>query len=511
MHCLHGLLFLSLFHPAAVTADEPKPRDVLEAFQKQLVTAAATAGPSIACIVVSRSEHYPKAAGQAESPGKLGAFDPKAFLKADPTPERVQLAKTLDLSDPKTIPDHGYAGGVVIDSAGLILTPYHAIDGATKIYVYLPGGAGSYADIHAADARCDLAVLKLTNPPEKLTPIKFAEVRTRDVGLDRATVFTGKLVILMANPYSSTFRLDQPSAAFGSITNVRYRLRNPDGQADTPAEKLASHYKCGTLLEHDVRVNGGVTGGALLNLDGELLGLTTAAAVVYNRAIGPGYAIPADENFRRLVEVLRRGEEIDYGFLGVPLPRDTSTPIILLGVTLNSPAHIAGLRERDVITRINGHPAASYDDLLLHIGSALAGSKIKLRVSRAGQERDVEVTLAKFPNDRPHIASVRPEPVFGLRVDYGSIHPVDPPNPRFDSSRIASGVCVREIIPDSPADKRFKALGDDPKRWFIIQMNGATVSTPAEFYKAAKAQKKIDLTLVDPRDPAGRERELTLP
>jgi serine protease Do len=504
MRCLRGLLFVSFFLPASVKADEPKARDVLEAFQKQLATAAATAGPSIACIVVSRSEHYPKIPGQADTPGKLGTFDPKAFLKSEPTPERVQLAKALDLSDPKSIPDHGYAGGMVIDAAGLILTPCHAIDGATRIYVFLPGGVGSYADIHAADARCDLAVLKLINPPEKVTPIKFAEVRTRDEGLNRATVFTGKLVILMANPYSSTFRLDAPSAAFGSITNIHHRLTSPEGKS-SPAEKLASHYKCGTLFEHDVKVNGGVTGGALLNLDGELLGLTTVAAVVYNREIGPGYAIPADENFRRLVDVLRRGEEIEYGFLGVILPRDdTSLPIILLGVTQNSPAHSAGLRERDRITRINGHPAATFDDLLLHIGSALAGSTVKLRVSRGGQERDVDVTLAKFPNDRPYIASVRPEPVFGLRVDYGSIHSVD-------SLRIAPGICVREIVPDSPAEKRFKALGDDPKRWSIIQVNGAGVATPAEFYKAAKGQKKIDLTLLDPRDPSGRERELTLP
>lgn len=503
MRCLGGLLFVSFVLPATVKADEPKPRDVLEAFQKQLVTAASTAGPSIACIVVSRSEHYPKTPGHADNPGKLGTFDPKAFLKSDPTPERAQLAKALDLSDPKSIPDHGYAGGVVIDSAGLILTPYHAIDGATRIYVFLPGGVGSYADIHAADARCDLAVVKLINPPEKITPIKFAEVRTRSLGQERATVFTGKLVILMANPYSSTFRLDAPSAAFGSITNIHHRLTSPGGKSDT-AEKLASHYKCGTLFEHDVKVNGGVTGGALLNLDGELLGLTTVAAVVYNREIGPGYAIPADENFRRLVEVLRRGEEIEYGFLGVPLPRDTSLPIILLGVTQNSPAHSAGLRERDRITRINGHPAATFDDLLLHIGSALAGSTIKLRVARGGQERDIDVTLAKFPNDQPYIASVRPEPVFGLRVDYGSIHSVD-------SLRITPGVCVREIVPDSPAEKRFKMLGDDPKRWSIIQVNGVRVLTPSQFYKAAKGQKKIDLTLIDPRDPSGRERELTLP
>ena len=509
MRWLSGFLIAVAFLPAA-RAEDPKPRELLEAFQKQLTTAVGKAGPSIACIVVSRSELYPKTAGQ-NGPGKLGTFDSSEFLKTSASPERIRLAQTLNLSDPKAIPDHGYAGGVVIDSSGLVLTPYHAISGATKVYVFLPGGVGSYADIHAADARCDLAVLKLIKPPEKLTPIKFGQVRTRDEGLNRATVYTGKLVILMANPYTSTFRLDQPSAAFGSITNVRARLRNPEGKADTTAEKLANYYKCSTLLEHDVKVNGAVTGGALLNLDGELIGLTTTAAVVYNREIGPGYAFPADDNFHRLVEVLRRGEEIEYGFLGVPLPRETAQPIRLIGLTMNGPAQAAGLRDGDVITRINGQPARTFDDLMVQVGSALAGSKVKLHLTRFGQEQDVVVTLGKYPNDQPFVASTRPEPVFGLRVEYASVRPISPRTLQFDRVRIAPGVCIREVIAGSPAEKRFKTLGDDPKRWFITQVNGATVSTPAEFYKAARGQKRIELTVTDPTDPSSREHELTLP
>jgi serine protease Do len=268
MRYMRGFLLLWLLLPSTARADDPKPRELLEAFQKQLATASAAAGPSIACIVVSRSEHYPKDPKAAKTPGKLGAFDVAEFVKTNPTPERLLLAKSLDLSDSRTIPDHGFSGGAIVDSAGLILTPYHAISGATRIYVFLPGGVGSYADIHAADARCDLAVLKLINPPAKLVPIQFADVRLRDVDGKKATVYRGKLAILLANPYSPNFRLDSPSAAFGSITNVRYRLVNNTGKAATIAEKLASDYKCGTLLEHDVKMNADVTGGVLVDLDG---------------------------------------------------------------------------------------------------------------------------------------------------------------------------------------------------------------------------------------------------
>ena len=109
-------------------------------------------GPSIACVVVSRSEHYPKPSSSGDTPGKLGGFDRKEFLKNNASADRLALANSLDLSDSRLIPDHGYGGGVVIDTSGLVLTPYHLIDGATKVYVFLPGGVGSYADIHAADS-----------------------------------------------------------------------------------------------------------------------------------------------------------------------------------------------------------------------------------------------------------------------------------------------------------------------------------------------------------------------
>jgi serine protease Do len=507
-----GLIALLL--PAAAHADEPKHRELLEAFQKQLAAVAFEAGPSIACVVVSRSELYP--AVKNDAPGRLGAFDPKEFLKANETPERVRLARSLDLSNPTAIPDHGYAGGVVIDSAGLILTPYHVVAGATKVYVFLSGGAGSYADIHAADARCDLAVLKLITPPppEKLKPIRFGDVRTPQQNPTSATVTAGKLVVLVANPYSSSFRFEKPSAAFGAITNVRRKLVPLDPKKSaTTSEKLASHYLCGTLLEHDVKVNGPVSGGALLDLDGKLVGLATAAAVVFDRELGPGYAIPADDNFRRLVGVLRRGEEIEYGFLGVQLPSDTATPPRLQEVTDNGPAEAAGLRPNDLVIEINGNTIASFDDLMLHIGSALAGSTVKLKIVRFGEKRDIDVTLGKFRNDQPFIASFKPEPVFGIRVDYSTTRTVPIGNPRMfrpGPQGIPTGVWIREVVPDSPAAAKFKALGDRPDQWLVVKVNGTSVSTPGEFYRAAKGQEKATLMLRDPNDP-GRERELILP
>ena len=284
-------------------------------------------------MVVSRSDRYPKAAGDPAAPGRLGGFDSKAFIKADPTPATARLAEALDLSDPTRVADHGSACGVVIDPAGLVLTPYHVVEGATKVFVHLPGRVGSYADVHAADARHDLAVLKLIAPPPGLAAIKFADVRLADPRADGrdpqpGTLSPGKLVILMASAGATP---DKPRAALGSVTG----LRVPDSEAERKEkrERLSdSYYLFGPLLEHDAlllhdaHLNAGVDGAALLSLDGELVGLTTSVAAVPGGARGPHYAFPADDNFRRVVDVLRRGEEVEYGYLGIIDPSAQRTP-----------------------------------------------------------------------------------------------------------------------------------------------------------------------------------------
>ncbi|MFO0825160.1 MAG: PDZ domain-containing protein [Gemmataceae bacterium] len=496
MRVILGLTLLALGIASAPAGDEPTADQLLAAVQKRLKNCINTAGPSIATVVVSRSEHYPKVAN-ADTPGKLGGFDPKELLKGNPTAERARLAQSLDLSEVRNIADHGYAGGVVIDPAGYVLTPYHVIDGATRVYVFLQGGVGSYADIHAADARADLAVLKLINPPPKLQPIKFADVRIAGTGNKDATVFKGKLCLLMTNPYSSTFGLGSPTAGFGSITNVRFRTVAKDIRPGRYSE-------FGYLLEYDIRPNAGVTGGVLLNLDGEMIGLTNAAAVAWGNEIGPGYAMPADANFHRIVEVLRKGEEVEYGFLGVTLSPER-LGVRVRELTAHGPAVAAGIEVGDEIVKVNGAPIENFDDLLLQVGSALAGSKVKIAVSRFGRPRELEATLAKYRHEQPFIASVRPEAVFGLHVDYSDLQT------RILPTGGTSWVCVRDVVPDSPAAAKFKALGDNPQRWQITHVNGQALMLPADFYKAAKGQEKLKLTLLDSTDMNPRPREITLP
>ena len=170
----------------------------------------------------------------------------------------------------------------------------------------LPGGKAGYADILAGDARCDLAVLKLLDP--RLGPLPV--VALGDAGKLRK----GQFILSLANPFAAGFRDGQPSASWGILSNIRRRALSGPGREEERVKSL-QHY--GTLLQTDARLHLGCSGGALLNLQGEVVGLTTALAAIHGGETPGGFAVPLDEGMRRLLEVLKRGEEIDYGFLGV--------------------------------------------------------------------------------------------------------------------------------------------------------------------------------------------------
>jgi serine protease Do len=464
------------------------------AVQEALKEAIQKAEPSIACILVSRSDHYRQFGDVSypDNPGKLGAFDrtrATAGVRLDDK-VRLDLIKKLDLSDPDNVPE-SFGSGVVVDAGGLILTNRHVVRDATKIYVRLPSGQGSYADIHADDPRSDLAVLRLLD--DKVRP------KALPLG-DGGSVEKGDYVLSLANPYAAGFVDGSPSASWGIISNLRRRA--PGSPKEEERQKTLHHY--GTLLQTDARLNLGCSGGALVNLKGELIGLTTSAAALTGSETAGGFAVPLDAGMKRIIEVLKRGEEVEYGFLGVRFhPTDPRARVgVRLAETIDgSPAQAAGLRAGDYIWAINGKDINDYDDLFLAIGTLLAGSEAKLRVAHAprgaGESRDVTVTLAKFHVPGKIIATKKPEARGGLRVDYTSIL-VQP-----FGNYIPSGVVIREVIRGSAADHA--RLQPDK---VITHVDGRAVHNPAEFYQAmSKAHGSVKLTL---RTGDGRPDEVTI-
>lgn len=509
--CWWAIALAILTVPCVGVASDDSLRASL-ALQETFVEAIRRAEPSIACILVSRSDIYRRWFNQAppaDSPGRLGAFGPtelpriglqdqqerNEYLKLlekrltprdrfqrGPRSQEPFLWKLFDLSDRDNVPE-SYGSGVVLNDQGLVLTNYHVVQGAAKVYVRLPGGQGSYADIHAADPRSDLAVLKLLD-----SRVRPPAVKIGDSGHARK----GQLVLSLANPFAAGFRDGSPSASWGIISNIRRRTA-ATGLTERDRNRFQLHHMA-TLIQTDARLNLGCSGGALLNLQGELIGLTTALAAITGSETAGGFALPIDAEVRQIIGVLERGEEVSYGFLGVGFAPEyrRGEPPPLARVVQNSPAERAHLQPNDVILSVNDRPIREPDDLFLAIGICLAGSEARLEVRKAdGATRTIKVTLDKYYVPDKGIASAKPPFIRGVRVDYTSVLCL-----REDSNRCPSGVYVSDVQPGSFADRA--RLHDA----IVTHVNGAAVNSPRDFQRlAGKTAGPVELTLIDAGQP----------
>lgn len=437
---------------------------------------------SIVCVMVSRSASYkpldpPPSAD--EVPGRLGSFDVEsAVLTAKGNRFREKQIRALDLAGADYVPE-SYGSGVIIDSSGLVLTNAHVVMGAVKVYVRVPGGAGSYADIHALDPRSDLAVLRLLNPRNDLKALKPG---------DGGKVRKGQFVVALANPFAAGSREGEPSASFGIISNLR--RRTPGYSSEVERNRLTLQ-QFGVLIETDARLNLGCSGGALINLKGEWVGLTSARAALVGVETPGGFALPLDDGIQRIVEVLRRGEEVEYGFLGVKFRSGTTNGVCVSEVIDRSPAQFAGLRNGDYLVSIDGVPIRNQDDVFVAVGTRLAGSTVVVeRAQRPDAPAEkVKVTLGKFYVPKSGVASRRPPASAGLRVDDTTIAAQ---RPGFHpDGGVPEGVLIREVVAGSPAD-RAKLQADR----IITHVNGKRVNAPADFHAAMKnARGDVELTV----------------
>lgn len=470
--------------------------DPVAELEARLQKVIADASPSVVAVVVAHAK-YP-ARFDEKGPGKLGQYEPNL----PPSGFRQALTAVpvdpLDLSDPANAADHTFGAGIVLDArARLVLVPYHLVDGATKVFVRGSAGKGSYADIRAADARSDLAVLELIDPVPGLVSAKLGTVHLVDApGGAKVNLKRGSFVVAVGHPLAAGLGDGSPSGSWGVLSNVRRRSAvAPGGSRDDERRRPLHAY--GNLLQTDARVALGASGSAVLNLDGEVIGLASAIAAVSGSEANGGYALPMDVNYRRIIATLAAGKEVEYGFLGVLPGSATASGVGVTTVTNGCPAAEAGVRSGDFIRSVDGHPLTTIDDLHLYVGAALAGSKATLVLQRGREMVTVTVTLAKNHNTMPFVASVRPPSVAGLQVDYASVRYAQAAN-RGNGAAVYAvpGVAVRELDAGSAAEKKFADAGDI-SRWLITRVDGRAVSTPAEFHTAAAGKARVKLTLSD--------------
>jgi S1-C subfamily serine protease len=460
---LLALLLIAL--PGARADDTSRLPDAV-ALQAAMQKAIEKAEPSIACILVARGDDR-------------HGFDPE---KADFVPEI-------------------YGSGVVIDEKGLVLTNEHVIRGATARYVRLPGEKGGFASLLAADQRSDLAVLKID---QRLIDQRLLTAKPLALGHGEK-LRKGQFVLSLANPFAAGFRDGSPSASWGIISNLRRRapldVREERNTSDKPLNQF------GTLIQTDARINLGCSGGALIDLDGKLVGLTTALAALNGSETPGGFAVPLDVGVRRIIDRLRQGEEVEYGFLGVrwdPGRIVRRGDGVFVECMAGGPAAAANIPATCLILAINGHRIRDVSDMTFYISTALAGTTVKVewRGLDGGLSQTSEVKLAKlYIAPERFIATKRPPLVGGLRVDYTSTLASRLADP-FGRQAIPRGVVVREVQPNSPADKAQIQVDK-----VITRVNGKEVATPTDFYLAVDAATggTLELTI------QGRSDKVRLP
>ncbi len=418
------------------------------------------------------------------------------------------IPRGVDELGPEFIPNE-FGSGVIITadnsdevtSERLVLTNYHVVrggpvvgkapkDGAADriLRVRLPSRQICDAKILAADPRSDLAVLRLDLTGarlknEDLKPFKLSEP---------AAPRKGQFVISLGNPYAIA-RDGSASVSWGIISNIsRFPAPSDEDKPDgKPQRREPTLHQLGTLLHIDTRLNLGGSGGALLNLRGELIGLTTSLAAIEGYEKSVGYAIPFDVNLRRVIESLAKGQEVEYGFLGLqpddcllsPLrhlpPRVTQpTAARVLMVFAESPAGLAGVRRDDVIVAVNKRPIFGKLDLLREVGLLGPGGIAALTVWRETDRRELTLhaELGKWPlSDEESLIATQPRfPEWrGLRVDYPTARAK---YMNWPEQRYPSAVVITSVAKDSAAAKLELQEGD-----FITHIDNKPVRTPDEF------------------------------
>jgi S1-C subfamily serine protease len=403
-----------------------------------------------------------------------GTRKAEAAWLAPPPNELAALQPTDTGGNPAELLPGEFGAGVILDGSGLILTHFEVIRGMDKLEVTTAERRTYPARIVGADERSGLAVLAVQG--SGLPAIALGDAKR---------LRKGEFVVALGNPYGIAAD-GQASASFGIVANVGRK------SIGGPREEAASLGELGWLIQTDAKLNLGTSGGALVNLKGELVGLTTSVAATAGYDQAAGYAIPVDDAFRRIVETLRQGREVEYGLLGLYLesignrggifglqPQGALVKEVIPG----GPASRAGLRSGDLITHVGEAPIYTSDALILAVSKEPPLASIPIRFLREDREQDVRVELSKAVPHGEQIVTATVRTWRGLRIDFSTAVETFAAAASQEGLPPRGCVAIRHVEPHSPAWKAGLRAGG-----FISHINQRPVRTPDEFHRMVEPQ-----------------------
>lgn len=430
--------------PCRALAAESEALHVARQLNQAFIEVAEAVSPSVVVITVVQK---PDPAGQEEL---------RELFKLPPPGEG---------GDEETV--EGQGSGVIIRSEGYIVTNFHVVEGAEKIRVRLQDGREYKATVRGTHPEADLAVLQLQGTVTNLTAARFA---------DSQKVRVGEFAIAVGAPYELDY-----SVTFGHVS--------AKGRGNLHGGPLEQDF-----IQTDAAINFGNSGGPLVNLDGEVIGINSMI-----RGVGTGisFAIPANQ-VRQISDRLIAEGTFRRSWLGISMPSTyelqklkNDQPALSRGVLVKSiqpegPASRSHLEAGDLITAIDGKAVHSRGQLVAEVALKPPGRDVHLDVLREDKALHVTVRPEPMPDD---LVAMRPNPHAPMdspmEPDGAQLRKLTPALAKeFSVKHLTVGVLVTEVDEDSLSGAAGLAKGD-----VITAVNGKPVTTPREFRQALRSSK----------------------
>ncbi|MGJ8669128.1 MAG: DegQ family serine endoprotease [Oceanococcus sp.] len=353
-------------------------------------------------------------------------------------------------SRPRQRETQSLGSGVIVDAQqGYILTNHHVIDNARQITITLSDGRSLDADLVGSDPETDIAVVRVA--AEQLTALKFGNS-------DRLRV--GDYAVAIGNP----FGLGQ-TVTSGIVSALGRSGLGIEGYED--------------FIQTDASINPGNSGGALVNTDGELIGINTAIVGPSGGNVGIGFAIPA-RMAKALMEQIIEFGAVQRGRLGVSvqnlseelaqaLNAQDRQGAVITQVESGSTADKAGLRSGDIVTAVNGREVNDAADLRNAVGLIRAGEQISMEAWRDGQKSLYKASISNPDN----VEAAKLSALLGG----ATLGEPEPGHPLY-----AAGIFIKRVEPGSPAARAGLRPGD-----VITSANRREVRDIDDFQKAASS------------------------
>jgi serine protease Do len=363
----------------------------------------------------------------------------------------------------------GSGSGVIVSADGLIVTNDHVVDGASKVEVHLSDRRSFQAEVIGSDSKTDIAVLKIE--AKDLPVLQFG---------NSDSVRVGDLALAIGNP-------------FGIGQTLTMGIVGATGRGNLGIEDYED------FIQTDAAINPGNSGGALINTQGELIGINTAILSRGGGNQGVGFAVPVNLAHSVMKQLIETGH-VSRGYLGVGIQDLTpdmaekfNAPdhmgALVRDVTPDSPGEAAGLKRGDAIREVNGDRVRDTRELRLKISGTAPGESVKLAVLRDGAEKALTAKLGELPGEEEIARSTTPgtSVLAGLQVseltaDVARELKLEPGT---------RGVLVTNVAGGSAAQEAGLERGD-----VIMEINRKPVTNVAEFRAGVGAAGKESILML---------------